>query len=59
MERGSHQPRSPCVRGSRPGRLRATWDELAGVILDPEQAMAVLKGHAGITVRPAGVESES
>ncbi|MBJ7601215.1 pentapeptide repeat-containing protein [Candidatus Nephthysia bennettiae] len=46
------------LRGSRLGGLRATWDELAGVILDPEQAMAVLKGHAGITVLPAGVDPD-
>jgi uncharacterized protein YjbI with pentapeptide repeats len=43
------------LRGSRLGGLRATWEELAGVILDPEQAMGLLKGHAGITVLPAGV----
>jgi hypothetical protein len=43
------------LRGSRLGGLRATWEELAGVILDPAQAMAVLKGHAGITGLPVGV----
>ena len=43
------------LRESRLAGLRATWEELAGAILDPEQATAVLKGHAGITVLPAGV----
>jgi uncharacterized protein YjbI with pentapeptide repeats len=55
---GSRFPKAD-LRGSRIGGLRASWEDLAGVILDPEQAMAVLKGHAGITVLPAGVEPES
>ena len=54
---GSRLPKAD-LRGSRIGGLRATWQELSGVILDPEQAMAVLKGHAGITVLPAGVEPD-
>jgi uncharacterized protein YjbI with pentapeptide repeats len=51
---GSHLPKAD-LRGSRLGGLRASWTELEGVILDPEQAMAVLKGHADITVLPPGV----
>jgi uncharacterized protein YjbI with pentapeptide repeats len=55
---GSRFPKAD-LRGSRLGGLRATWEELAGVILDPEQAMAILKGHAGISVLAAGVEPDS
>ncbi len=54
---GSQFPKAD-LRGSRIGGLRATWDELAGVILDPEQAVAVLKGHADITVLPLGVDPD-
>jgi uncharacterized protein YjbI with pentapeptide repeats len=52
---GSRFPKAD-LRESRLGGLRATWAELAGVTLDPEQAVAVLQGHAGIAVLPPGFE---
>jgi len=45
------------VRGCATGGLRAATDELAGTVLDPEQAAAVVRGQAGIRVLPLTVES--
>jgi uncharacterized protein YjbI with pentapeptide repeats len=43
------------LRGCDIGGLRATVDDLAGAILDPDQAAAVLRGQAEIIVVPLGV----
>ena len=47
------------LRGCRTGGIRATLDDLAGAILDPDQAAAVLLGHADIRVLPLGVDPTS
>lgn len=44
------------LRGCAIGGIRASLDDLAGTVLDPEQAAAVLMGEVGIRVVPVGVE---
>jgi uncharacterized protein YjbI with pentapeptide repeats len=44
------------LRGCRIDGIRAGLDDLAGAILDPRQAAAVLFGHASITVLELGEE---
>lgn len=44
------------LRGCIIRGLRASIDDLAGSVLDPEQAAAVLMGEAGIRVLPVGLD---
>src|SRR5215472_12325678 len=44
------------LRGCGISGIRATIDDLAGTVLDPEQAAALLLGEAGIRVLPLGLE---
>jgi len=44
------------LRGCRIDGIRAGLDDLAGVVLDPRQAAAILFGHASITVLEPGEE---
>ena len=42
------------LRGCRIDGIRASLDDLAGAVLDPRQAAAILFGHASITVLEPG-----
>jgi uncharacterized protein YjbI with pentapeptide repeats len=42
------------LRGCQIDGIRATLDDLSGVTLDPRQAVAILHGHANITVLEVG-----
>ena len=45
------------LRGCQIDGIRATIDDLAGSVLDPRQAAAILHGHAGIRVLEIGEQS--